>query len=158
MSTAFKAAIQARMRADSAAGGLTTLVAADPGTPTAPAIFNTFVNEAPPVYDCITWRTSDGTPDGRFRAPVPGATAGIQQKEEITVDFELWTQSGTYANLEAIRERLDALFHQQGFPTADPNVAVFYAERIGGEHDSYDPKPRAWFKLLRYLFRLNVQR
>lgn len=146
MSQSVRVAIVSRMEADSA---LLALLAADPDAPDAPAIFAGSKNQAPPVYDCLTYRLEQATPDKRFRPGLPGPySEGI---EDFYLDCEAWTLTEDSAPLDAIGDRLDSLFHFQAFPTsAGP---VFFCERIMRQSDLYDKTLNCWFSLSRYRLR-----
>ncbi len=146
MSQALRIAVVTRLEADAP---LVALLAADPDAPDSPAIFAGSKNQAPPVYDCLTIRLEQSTPDKRFRPGLPGPySEGI---EDVYLDCEAWTLAEDSAPLDAIDARLDALFHFQGFPTgAGP---VFFCERIMRQSDLYDNKLNCWFSLSRYRLR-----
>ena len=150
MSQALKIAVASRLAGNSA---LVASLAKDPESPADPAIFNATKDQSPPVYDCLTFRISQATPDRRFRPGLPGQafTGGV---EDFYLDCEAWTQTPDSAPLEAINARLDALFHFQAFPTGDG--PVFFCERVTSQPDLYDKTLNAWFSLNR--FRLRMQR
>lgn len=154
MSQALKIAVYALMSGDTLLPGLLT---AHPADPARPAILAGSKAQFPPVYDCLTYRLSDATPDKRFRPGIPGVPGTVrsytQGVEDFYLDCEAWTQTPDSAPLDAINARLDALFHQTGFPTsAGP---VIYAERLVRQSDDYDKTLNAWFSLSR--FRLRFQ-
>ena len=152
MSQAVKIALYARMTTDTVLPGLLT---AHPADPAKKAILNGTKSQFPPIYNCLTYRIEQATPDNRFRSPVPGspALAGsyTQGIEDFYLDCEAWTQTGDSGPLDAINSRLDALFHFQSFPTsAGP---VFFCERITRQSDLYDKTLNAWFSVSRYRLR-----
>ena len=154
MSQAIKIAVATLMIGD---GVLPGLLAPHPADPTKPAIFNGTKSQAPPVYDCLTYRLTQATPDKRFRPATPGiagvAVSYTQGVEDFYLDCEAWTQTPDSAPLDAIDARLDALLHFQAFPTTQG--PVFFSERIMRQADLYDKTLNCWFSLSR--FRLRFQ-
>lgn len=149
MSQAVKIALCAQLAGDTL---LLRLLAKNPEDPAGgPAIFNGTKNQAPPVYDCLTYRLTEATPDKRFAPGIirVGTPSNYSQGvEEFFLDCEAWTQTPDSAPLDAINARLDALFHFQAFTTtAGP---VFRSERIMRQSDLYDDKLNAWYSLSRY--------
>lgn len=146
MSQALRIAVVSRLEADAP---LVALLAADPDAPASPALFAGGKNQAPPVYDCLTFRLEQATPDARFRPAAPGAYAeGI---EDFYLDCEAWTLAPDSAPLDAINARLDALFHFQAFDAAGGRV--FFCERVLRQSDLYDKTLNCWFSLSRYRLR-----
>ena len=151
MSLATKQALLARLEADAA---LAALLAKDPNDTRAsprPAIFDSHLSAAPPVYACVTFRQSSGAPDNRFRPARAGDAP--QNIEDEYFDFEAWTQAPSSAPIAAIQARLDAALHQQAF--AAGSTQVFWSERVLEQPDLYDDVLKAHYGLFRY--RLRVQ-
>ena len=158
MSQAVKIAVVAQILGDTPlapATALSKLLTAHPADPTKPALFNGRKSDFPPVYDCLTYRLTQATPDKSFR---PGLVAvgqrGVYKQgvEDFYLDCEAWTQTPDSAPLDAIDARLDALFHEQAFLTTDG--PIFYTERLLRQTDLYDKTLKAWFSLTRYRLRL----
>lgn len=150
MSQAVKIALCAQLAGDAP---LLALLAKNPQDPNGgPAIFNGTKNQAPPVYDCLTYRLSEEMNDKRFRPAVPnvpGAAAVYTGKvQESFLDCEAWTLTPDSAPLDAINARLDALFHETAFPAAGGQV--FWSECVMRQSDLYDDKLNAWYSLSRY--------
>ncbi len=137
---------------------LPKLLTTHPADPTKPALFNGRKSDFPPVYDCLTYRLTQATPNKSFRPGLvrPGTPSVYKQGvEDFYLDCEAWTQTPDSGPLDAINARLDALFHEQAFPTTDG--PVFYTERLLRETDLYDKTLKAWFSLSRYRLRLQYQ-
>lgn len=148
MSQAIKIAACALLAGDKP---LLALLATHPDDPSLPAIFNGTKNQAPPVYDCLTYRLTEEMNDKRFRpaaAAAPGGAGYTQKVQECFLDCEAWTQTPDSAPLDGINERLDALFHQTAFPAS--GGSVFWSECIMRQTDLYDDKLNAWFSLSRF--------
>lgn len=148
MSQAVRIAVASRLIGDSA---LAALLAVSPFDPTKPAIFNASKNQAPPVYDCLTYRMSSEEPDKRFEPPIPGA--GESDIIDLYIDCEAWSQKPDSANIEAIGARLRALFANQSFD-APPDGRIFKSEWITARTDIYDNKLNCWCGLWRFRLRL----
>ena len=163
MSQAIKIAVCARFVNDASPEGTTALpglLAKNPLDSTLPAIFNGTKADNPPVYDCLTYRLTQATPDNRFQPAQPLLAPGqppviyTEGVENFFLDLEAWTQTEDSAPLDAINLRLDALFHHQAFDTSAGRV--FRAERIMRETDLYDKVLEAWFSLSRYRLRFQA--
>ncbi|MEO7718164.1 MAG: hypothetical protein ABIY70_18330, partial [Capsulimonas sp.] len=72
MSILTKRSISAAMAGDAV---LVALLAKHPKNAALPAIFNAYKSQAPPVYNCLTYRIESNNPDARFRPP-PAAGGG----------------------------------------------------------------------------------
>jgi hypothetical protein len=142
LSQAVKIAVVALMMADAP---LIALLAKDPNDLTAPAIFNASRNESPPVYPSLTYRVEQAVKDKRFRPAIPGS--GGSNVEKIYIDAEAWSQQPDGAQLEAIGERIDALFENTTFATTDG--PIFRSEVLQSRTDLYDNKLNTWFALWR---------
>jgi hypothetical protein len=152
MSLATKQAILARLQSD---GALVALLAKDPNDPSAqprPAIFNAHLSAAPPVYACVTFRQSTGSPDNRFRPALPGDVT--QNVDDEYFDFEAWTQAPSFVPISSIQARLDVLLHQQSF--AAGTSQVFWSERVLEQPDLYDDVLKAHYGLFRYRVRVQM--
>ena len=150
MSQAVKIALCGLLAGDAA---LLKLLAKNPDDPGGgPAIFNGTKNQAPPVYDCLTYRLTEETNDKRFRPATPGvpgaANVYTQRVSESFLDCEAWTQTPDSAPLDAINARLDALFHETAFPASGGQV--FWSECVMRQSDLYDKTLNAWYSLSRF--------
>ena len=145
MSQALKIAVTSRLTGDTA---LVALLGKDPNSPADPAIFNATKSQAPPVYDCLTFRIDTGSLDKRFRPP-PGL--GPSTVEDVYYECEAWTQAPDSAPLEAIGVRLRALFENAAFPFTGGRV--FESTEVVYQTDLYDDKLNSWYGLFRYRLR-----
>ena len=151
MSQATRIAIVAAMEADTA---LVALLGKDPADGTSPAIFNGHKNQAPTVYNCLTYRVQTQAPDRRFRPPI-NAGGGSSTVQDEYFEMEVWTDKPDSADIEAIAARLSALFDNQTLTTSGGG-RIFRSELVSGQPDLYDDKLNAWYGL--FLFRLRIQR
>lgn len=151
MSQATRIAVVGAMTADSA---LVALLGKDPADGTSPAIFNCHKNQAPPVYNCLTYRVETSSPDGRFRPPIV-AGGGSSTVQDEYFDMEAWTDKPDSADIEAIAARLAVLFDNKTLSTSGGG-RIFRSELVSGQPDLYDDKLNAWFGLFRY--RLRIQK
>lgn len=149
MSLATKTAVVAAMKGDSQ---LVALLAADPNASGEPALFHGHKNQAPPVYNCLTYRIASGSPDPRYR-PSPAAGGGASKIEDEILEIEAWSQKPDSADIESIAGRLDALF--DGQPLTLSAGRVFRAERLLSQADLYDDTLDAHFGLFRYRLRIS---
>lgn len=149
MSQATRIAVVAAMSGDA---DLVALLAKDPADGTSPAIFDGTRNQAPPVYNCITFRVETAAPDNRFRPP-PAAGGGASSVEDEYFDIEAWSQKPDSADIEAIAACLDALFDGRSL-TLTGGGSVFWSERVLSQPDHYDDQLNAWFGLFRYRLRV----
>lgn len=145
MSQATRIAIVAAMEADEA---LVALLAKDPADSASPAIFNASKSQAPPVYNCVTYRIETASPDKRFRPPIV-AGGGSSTVQDEYFDIEAWSQKPDSADIEAIAARLAALFDNQPLPLSGGG-RIFRSVQVLSQPDHYDNVLNAWFGLFRF--------
>lgn len=150
MSQATKTAIVSLLLADTE---LDALLARDPNDEDAlaPALFNSNKNDAPPAYDCITFREASRKPVRQFVPTVPGS--GPTPVTEELWDFEAWTQTPDSGPVEALLGRLRANLENVALDLPGGG-RIHKAEVVLEQPDLYDDKLNARYGLLRLRLRI----
>jgi hypothetical protein len=136
--------------AEDAQTALGTLLAVDPDTSAPnerPAVFqgNTGVI---PVYDCLIFVESGGTPDNRFAADVGGIRDPI-------LDVYIWSKKARGNAVSDIHDLVDQLFNERRgvspLLTLDAG-RIYHMEALTDLTKGYDREVNAWFGFSRYRF------
>ena len=152
MSTAVKDAVVTLLVADTALVGVLT---ANPADGTKPAIFPARRNTGSTVYPSLVYRVSTVTDDNRFREPLPrapGASRTTVAMQDYFVDFSAFDNQPSSDNVEAVGDRLRALFHQVAFSVTGGRV--FYSRCVSGTPDGFDNVDNVWVLVARYRMRV----
>lgn len=151
MSIDVQRAVIARLEGDSQ---LSAMLARDPNDSSQtlrPAIFAASFNLSGPVYPSVTLRCSTEQPESSFRPAMPGPYIPIEHER---YDVEIWSQQPDGgAEVDAIKQRIDAQLHYTRFVTAG-GAHVFFASRVTAVPSSYTEALRCWFGAFSYYLRV----